>query len=182
MVSAKHACPDCGCLDLEIAGKGIYDKDGGSLAKATCPICAWSGSLKDTVGIATSEALYDIETLAVSALRVVSKHAAGPLIQLFTWYGLIPPMLPKNTKLVPKDKVKEYNEVIQRIRDHVMRATFEAAITSAFNSASDMHQKYKKVIQDFVGDRAYEVIAKADGHEAVDNVVSLADARKSQAD
>lgn len=153
MVIATHTCPECGCPDLIIEKKGLVDSSGGSLATAECPICTWEGKLSDTVGMATTEQLWTIERIGDLLLKVTHKHAAGPMIQALEHVGLIPKMLPpkeystvggkqgeKNRE--DQRKRREHNEVVQKIRDRVARASFAALIEAGFTEAAECHKLY----------------------------------------
>jgi predicted RNA-binding Zn-ribbon protein involved in translation (DUF1610 family) len=149
MADAKYLCPDCGSIDLTISGQGLKNADGESLAHAVCPNCGWKGALKDTIGIASTERLWDAQRVGELLLRVVAIHAAGPLVQCFEFIGILPKKkdLPKpNGSDVassdPKalaDAVK-WNEAAQEARDNVMRAVFEAVITRGFEEAERQHR------------------------------------------
>jgi hypothetical protein len=144
-----YSCPECGSLDVETHGEGIKRPDGTSAATATCPVCGWSGALKDTVGFATTERVFDTERLAEVMFRTITKHAAGPLVQLFELTGILPPIMdevppPEQTggQQWTDEMLKKHNELAQKMRDAVMRATFESALTSAFATAEQVNRQY----------------------------------------
>lgn len=116
MVEARYFCPNCGSIDLRVKAGDIITVKGSSTA--TCELCGWEGPLKDTTGAATTETFYDIEKIADILLRVVSKHAAGPLSQAFQLVGL----------LEPGD---------QEGLNKIMKAAFTGLIEGAFGAASE---------------------------------------------
>ena len=150
MAETHYACPDCGSIDLEISGEGLRDVDDKSLARAECPNCAWAGALKDTVGFATTENVFTAERLGEVMLRVSAKHAAGPLVQVLEWAGLLPPVLEaappaeatQGGEPWTVEDLERHNELAQQMRNEVMRATFEAFITASFEKAAEMHRIY----------------------------------------
>ncbi len=146
---AHYACPDCGSIDLSIRGEGLKAPDGGSLAKAECPNCAWAGGLSDTVGFATTENVWTVERVGEVLLRVSAKHAAGPMVQVLEFTGLIPKTLEKappaeenQGRNWSEEELNNHNELAQIIRDRVMRRTFEAFIVAAFEEAAHCNKLY----------------------------------------
>jgi hypothetical protein len=136
-MEARHCCPDCGSIDLVVTSKGLLGADGKSLSRATCPNCAWEGPLKDTIGLATTEQVWTTERIAEVMLRVSSKHAAGPLIQLLEYIGLVPAMQEGTSS-----EARGHNDIVQLIRDRVARSTFEGMVTAAFEEAAHCHKAY----------------------------------------
>jgi hypothetical protein len=145
-MEAHHVCPDCGSIDLELEQQSLHGPTGAPLGRATCPNCAWTGALRDTHGFATTEALWTVERVADLLLRVCAVHAAGPIVQSLEFVGLIP----KKLEVAPEmqqpnwsaEDLREHNKTAQTIRDRVMRRTFEAMISAAFEEASECHQAY----------------------------------------
>ncbi len=146
---AHYTCPDCGSIDLAIRGEGIKDSEGKSLARATCPNCAWDGNLSDTIGFATTETVWTVERIAEVLLRVSTKHAAGPIIQVLEFSGLIPkhmdeapPPEQNQGRNWSDEKLKQHNELAQIIRDRVARRVFESFVTAAFEEAAETNKMY----------------------------------------
>lgn len=111
MAEVHHSCPDCGSIDVEVS---VLSKE------ARCPNCEWKGSASSTVGVATSENFWTIERIGEVLLRVISKHGAGPMCQVFEFVGIL-----------DKDD--------QPARDVIMQAASAAAITAAFEAAHSIH-------------------------------------------
>jgi len=146
-------CPECGCIDLEVKGIGLVDAENMSMATASCPNCQWNGSTRDTVGMATTERLWTIERLGETMLRVSTKHAAGPIVQLLEFSGLLPKILDeapppeKNDGKVWSDKdLKTHNELAQQMRDVVMQSIFESMLRSSFETAANANRVYAKAM------------------------------------
>lgn len=118
MASEKQFCPDCGSPEVEHTTEVMVTSDGVITTPMTCRLCGWQGRASDTLGMLTTERVWDTEAVANLLLRVCTKQAAGPLVQVFRFVGLIE----------PGD---------QEGQDKVMRATFEAMITAAFQAAAD---------------------------------------------
>lgn len=152
---ARHFCPDCGGIDLQISRKYLLlaeAEDTGATAR--CPNCGWEGLLSKTVGAVSSEQFWDIERVGEVLLRVVSKHAAGPFIQVMEFTGL----LPRRQEHVEGEdgrKCIEHNEMVDEMRTQVVRAMLEGAITRGFEAAEQAHRSYA----DKMGTAVHDVLA-----------------------
>lgn len=127
MSSVHASCPQCGGLDLEVP-----QLVGGT---ASCPICRWSGPMSDTIGLATTEAVYDSNRVGEILIRVASKYVVAPLIQATEVIGLIPK---KETS-----EVAGWAEEIDIIRDRLVHRILEGLIPLIFESCMLAHQEAK---------------------------------------
>jgi len=116
---ARYFCPECGGMELAVTTPStVVDKDGLQASNsAVCQLCGWEGTLKDTLGAVSSEEFYDIEKVGNILLRVVTKHASGPLCQALELVGIIRPGDEEG-------------------RAKVLRAAFEGCITGSFEAAA----------------------------------------------
>lgn len=157
MAEARHFCPDCGNIEIQVERKFILlteEEDTG--ATASCPNCGWSGSLSKAVGAVSSEQFWDFRRIADVLMRVVSKSAAGPFIQVMEFVGLLPKRvgLGEFAKMVsyegadpaldPRliDQFKKYNDFVEQAQDGVVRAMLEGALTSGFAEAEKWHRAH----------------------------------------
>ena len=115
MAELHATCPDCGSLDLVTSEVIVAESK-----EVRCPNCSWTGPAAKTVGVASSEDFWTIERVGAVLLRVMAKHAAGPLCQVFEFVGLL-----------EKDD--------QAGRDVVMQAATAGCITAAFEAAHSVH-------------------------------------------
>lgn len=143
MATAHHACPDCGSLEIELESELLVT----GLRKAKCGFCCWEGPAKDTIGLVTSETVWDIERIAMISLRVVAKHAAGPLLQLWKFTGIVPKELPITRKVTgPRRRAAEaHNAKVSEIRDEVMRAALAGVLEGAWTAAQEMRDKFPEL-------------------------------------
>ena len=128
MTTTRYSCPSCGSIDLQIS----------ELASTwVCPICEARGELRDAVGFVTSESVWDIEKVAEVSLRVVAKHSAGPLLQLWEFVGIVPRMKEITREVTgPRRRAYEaWNARVQEIRDNVLRAVMASSLSAAFEVA-----------------------------------------------
>lgn len=145
-----YMCPDCGFNELKIQGEGLKGPDGESLARAGCPNCAWEGPLSATIGVLTTERLWTSKAVGDLMIRLVSRHAAGPMVQAYEFIGLLPKMRDAQAECpegaVPSDEdikaVAEHNELAQACRNHVMKEIFTAAVSAGFTAAEEAHRFY----------------------------------------
>lgn len=144
MSEARYFCPDCGSIDLVVAASAVLSVAGGSGSTAQCPNCEWSGALSETIGAVSSEQFWDAERVGRVLLRVVQKRAAGPLVQVLEFVGILPRFKTVDSELSEKDKtgLVAYNTMVQNCRDHVMREMFAASITAGFEAAEEAHRIY----------------------------------------
>jgi predicted RNA-binding Zn-ribbon protein involved in translation (DUF1610 family) len=156
MVDARHFCPDCGGIDISVQRKHILISEAEDTgATASCPNCGWAGPLSKTVGAATTEQFWDINRVGDVLLRVVSKHAAGPFIQVMEFVGLLPKRLDLDAphELSYAERVK-HNELVDQMRSEIVKAMLAASISSGFEVAERMHRiyavKYNKPLASFV--------------------------------
>ena len=145
MADARHFCPDCGGIDLQISRQFILlDEAEDTGATAKCPNCGWGGPLSKTVGAVTSEQFWDINRIGDVLLRVVSKHAAGPFIQVMEFVGLF--QRPMTQDQVPADwtdaDIRQHNELVATGREQVVKAMLAAAISAGFEEAEKVHRTY----------------------------------------
>lgn len=149
-VKTHYVCPDCGSIDMKVAGRGILKADGTSTSTAVCPNCGWSGPLSETHGFVTTEDMFTTERLAGVMLRVVTKHAAGPLVQVLEFAGIIPKMMHKaqvhEGVVWTQDMVDDHDLIAQETRDTVMRKIFEATLTTSFMAAAEQYGKNKDAL------------------------------------
>jgi predicted RNA-binding Zn-ribbon protein involved in translation (DUF1610 family) len=159
MADARHFCPDCGSIDLQITRQFVLvskEEDTGATAK--CPNCGWEGPLSKTIGAVTSEEFWDIERVGDVLLRVVSRHAAGPFVQVMEFVGL----LPRKKELreladelgYPKDfpdlggegdlreKLAKYNTMVDQMREIVLKEMLAASISAGFEAAEKVHREF----------------------------------------
>lgn len=143
----RNTCPDCGSLDVEVktalvvvAGDSVEDT-------ARCANCAWEGPASQIRVFATTQQLWDIERVGSVALRVISKHAAGPLVQLWEFVGILPRSRQITREVTGKRKkaANEYNNKVNEVRGEVMREVFAAALEAAFNTAAKAREKYPEL-------------------------------------
>jgi hypothetical protein len=131
----RQACPDCGSLDLDVSTV---------VGAASCPLCGWEGRVNETTGLLTTETVYDIERVGEIAIRILAKHAAGPLIQLWEHFGLLPK--PKEIDRTVTGKRRQrylaHNGIVQEVRDEVLRATLAGALEEAFKAAAECRTKH----------------------------------------
>jgi DNA-directed RNA polymerase subunit RPC12/RpoP len=136
--TARYACPDCGSIDLAVVGLGIAEAS----QKAVCPNCSWEGMVKDTIGFATTEQVWDIERVADVMLRVSNVHAAGPLVQCLEFVGILPKKLDKAPEGKSETWLAAHNSMVQQMRDFVMQETFTGMLTNCFEAAAMANKKY----------------------------------------
>ena len=143
MAEARHFCPDCGSIDLVIERKYVTmsaAEDTGATAK--CPNCSWDGALSKTLGAVSAEQFWDIERVGDVLLRVVQKNAAGPMVQVLEFAGLLPRLKQAPDEEVTAAMLADHNALAQQCRDIVMREVFEASITAGFAAAERAHRIY----------------------------------------
>jgi len=125
--AAIYICPTCGCPDLVTPESNLVLA--ADQRNTSCPNCGWKGTLKETMGILTSERVYDTKAIAQLLFFVAAKHAAGPLAQALALIGL----------LDPKDQVG-----LDKIMRAVSGAVVEAAFTAAGERALELKQQADK--------------------------------------
>ena len=146
MADARHFCPDCGNIELIVAETTIITDDRG--AEARCPNCSWVGPLTGTIGAVSSEQFWDLSRISNVLLRVVSKYAAAPFVQVMEFVGLMPKI---EYEGVPADdweesdyerarEVRKNNQIVEEARDNVLKAMIGAAITAGFEEAEKQHR------------------------------------------
>lgn len=125
----RQACPDCGSLDLDISTV---------VGRAHCPLCDWDGAINETTGLLTTEVIYDIERVGEVAIRILAKHAAGPLIQLWEHFGILPKMKPVDRTVTGarRKRYETHNRGVEEVRNQVLRATLAGALEGAFSVAA----------------------------------------------
>lgn len=157
MADARHFCPDCGNIEIQVHRKFVLlseEEDTG--ATASCSNCGWNGPLSKAVGAVSSEQFWDFRRVAEVLMRVVSKSAAGPFIQVMEFVGLLPKRLgigefakmvayegadpALDTRLI--DQFKKYNDFVEQAQDGVVRAMLEGALTSGFAEAEKWHRMH----------------------------------------
>lgn len=136
--SAHYSCPSCGSIDIDVSALTSSWK---------CPICDASGELRDAVGFVTSEVVWDIEKIAEVSLRVIAKHSAGPLVQLWEFVGILPKLKPITRTITgPRRRsYEEWNRKAQEVRDNVLRGVLASSLTSAFEVAQQAREKYPEL-------------------------------------
>lgn len=145
-----YMCPDCGFNELKIQGEGLKGPDGESLATAECPHCAWEGPLSSTIGVLTTERLWTSKAIGDLMIRLVSRHAAGPMVQAYEFIGLLPQKRDAHAECpegaTPSEEdlkaVAEHNDLAQACRNHVMKAVFAAAVEAGFTAAEEANRFY----------------------------------------
>ncbi len=146
MTEPVYLCPDCGFNELEIKNAGLKGPDGGSLSRSRCPNCGWEGPTAQTVGVATTERLWNSKAIGDLMIRLVSKHAAGPMVQAYEFIGLLPKKryLEEGQELTDelKAEIDAHNNLAQACRNHVMKAVFAAAVEAGFTAAEEAHRFY----------------------------------------
>jgi predicted RNA-binding Zn-ribbon protein involved in translation (DUF1610 family) len=155
VAEARHFCPDCGNIEIQVNRKFVLlseEEDTG--ATAACPNCGWSGPLSKAIGAVSSEQFWDFRRVAEVLMRVVSKSAAGPFVQVMEFVGLLPKRMgvveyakqaeyrgsdPSNDDAL-LGKFKEYNLLVEQAQDSVVRAMLEGALTFGFAEAEKWHR------------------------------------------
>ena len=149
MAEVQHFCPDCGAIDLVTQGEGVLDKEGRSTATATCPNCSWSGPLSDSLGAATTERFFNIDKVGEILLRVITKNAAGPLVQVLEYLGLLP-------RFVEYEGVKGAEEMIQQARDYTMRRILSSALETSMEASLEAQEQFRSWLEDHHPELAVE--------------------------
>jgi hypothetical protein len=139
MAELVRSCPDCGSIDVEVAGEVVIDP----LKGAICPNCDWKGTVNETVGVASSEDFWTIERVGSVLLRVISKWGAGPMCQVFEYVGIL-----------EKDD--------QAARDVIMQAASAACIQAAFEAAHSIHlEKLKNKPEEELNEQEKKLVKAA---------------------
>lgn len=126
------SCPDCGTLDFISEGSSlVLDASGDTTGTLTCVNCSWTGRAADTIILATTERVFGVEEISGILVRIVAKHAAGPLIQALEFTGVSPS--PSTTSL------SGWAELVEDVRSEVLRDTISAALEAAFMAGSKGH-------------------------------------------
>lgn len=94
--------------------------------------------MEDTVVFATTEKVYDANRVGEILIRVMSKYAAGPLIQALEALGLSP-------KEADSD-VTGWNTLIAELRQDVLRSVLAATIEASFTAGVEAHAKAKEFL------------------------------------
>lgn len=130
MTDIKYMCPDCGSIDLIVKQGAVRLLDAAGAAANTidtrCPNCDWTGDLSQTIGAVMDEGAWDVERISKLLLRLVTSKLAGPLMQAFTFIGLV-------------------KEDDQDGKDYIMQMTLTAMIETAFTAAHDVYLKNNRV-------------------------------------
>lgn len=143
MTTVLQACPVCGGVELEIQ-KSTVAVDGSGQSKAACPLCGWTGLEAETTAFATTEQVWTIERVAEVTIRIVAKHATGPLMQFWEFTGILPRMrtITRTTTGARRRAIEKHNEQTQTSRDAVFRASFAAFLEAAWKTAAEMREIY----------------------------------------
>lgn len=147
MADARHFCPDCGGIDLQIDETTTIITLEGSKPQRTaqCPNCSWSGPLTATIGAVTTEQFWDFKRVGDVLMRVIGRHAAGPFVQVMEFVGLLPRPYetpPKNadgSMWSPTD-LRTHNRLVREAREEILRAMIGAAIAAGFETAEKWHR------------------------------------------
>lgn len=93
MASLTPTCPKCGSLDVEVETSSILLTTEDEHNKAKCPNCGWEGTARETVAAFFSDQtmVWDINRLGSVLLGVLTQYAAGPMVQVFEFAGLVEP-------------------------------------------------------------------------------------------
>ncbi len=146
MADVKQVCPKC--TNIELAFEEVMlvvSADGTSNdQKASCPVCGWHGLANETVAAATLSQFWGLEKVGNFLLVLISRHAAGPLVQGLEFVGLLPAAKTEPDEHVSTERLVEYNEMVQEAKDQVMRAVFEAAVSAAFTTAAVANKTVNK--------------------------------------
>lgn len=128
MRDVRYFCPQCQSIELEIS-KGLIIHAAEQGPTASCATCAWEGPLKECLGAIAPEGaqFWDANKVANLLLLVVSKYAAGPLIQVMEHVGLLP---------------RERNSDAEELRDELLRTIIGAAVSAAFEKAAELAPAY----------------------------------------
>jgi hypothetical protein len=121
-----YFCPKCQSLEIEETTKGIII--GSSPNRARCLLCKWEGTTNELIGALapTNEFFWTPEKVANALLIGASKYAAGPLVQLLEFIGLVPKI----------EGGKEEKQSARDIREAVVKAVLEAVVTASFETAA----------------------------------------------
>lgn len=143
MATAKHACPICGSIDVVLESELVVTGD----RTAYCPLCDWRGLARETVGFATTEVVWDIERISMVALRIVTKHATGPLMQFWEFIGLTPKMIPITREVTGprRRKAEAHNKKVEEARSEIMRATLAATLEAAFLATAAQRDRFPEL-------------------------------------
>lgn len=183
MADARHFCPDCGSIDLDMTTKGgIITRPDTNTAR--CPNCGWSGPVSKTIGAVTTEQFWDAERVGEVMLRVMAIHGAGPLVQALEFIGLLPRMkeVPPYDLLYddglppPRQVAMKWNAEAQNSRNAVMQAIMEAAITAAFEEAERQNRRFATEM----GTDLHPMLKEEVEPEFGGNVTSIKKARKKR--
>lgn len=121
MAEAAYFCPDCGSIDLVYEGeKALEFRE----SRIRCTFCEWRGQGSEAYTAVSKKPFWNSERLSEVLIRVIAKHGAGPMMQVFKWAGL----------------VEEKDELGM---DRIMQAAIGGCITAAFEAAS-MHAAEKQ--------------------------------------
>lgn len=156
MAEARYFCPDCGSVDLIITGEVVKNVE--------CPNCGWKGPINETLGLATTEKIWDIERIGSVMLRTMAVHAAGPLVQALEFIGLLQKKIVLQNSTETAEHVRQvlWNKEVQRSRDSVMQRICEAAITAGFNEAERQNRRFAEVM----GTNIHPIFAAEDSKHA----------------
>jgi len=153
MTQARYFCPDCGSIDLNI--------NIGITKTASCPNCSWEGPLSQTVGAVTSEQFWDSERVGEVLLRVLATKAAGPVVQVLEFIGLLPRKKVAVAELTETEAedLQRWNAAAQQARDAVMRSLMAAALSAAFEEAEKQHRAFAIAtdtpVHDVIADKVF---------------------------
>jgi hypothetical protein len=198
MAEARHFCPDCGSIDLRVTNSGLTGPDGESLARGSCPNCSWEGPLSKTIGAVTQEQFWDSDRVGDVLLRVMAKNAAGPLVQVLEFIGLLPRMrfkprdLPEGTitqsmfddyhalkkeweiyNQHTEEEHAKWNAAVQVTRNNVMRRIMADALSGAFEEA----ERQNRIFAVAMGTQIHPMLEQESAREFGGNVTNIKKAR-----
>jgi hypothetical protein len=166
MTTVLHMCPQCGCPDVQVSGRGLVDAEGNSVSTAKCPNCGWAGAGADTVGAVTTEKLWTSERIAEHFLKTATNKLMPLILEDLFFLGLLPRAI-KLPEDAPPEQVVEatiHNRqvgesagiILSKITPVLLQAIFEAAAEEAQKFTYDPHvKKTMRGLEDEMRDRVF---------------------------
>lgn len=143
MAALVPTCPECGSIDMVVESTNILTQGEN---KAQCPNCGWEGPTRETVAafFKDKDVVWSIERIGAVLLGVVTEYAAGPMVQVFEFAGMVEP-----DDMEGKGKI--------------MRACVEAVTAAGFIQAHEVHVENlkKRVEAGEVSEDEMKLVSKA---------------------
>lgn len=124
MAALVPTCPECASIDMVIERLNILTP---GQNKAKCPNCGWEGETRETIAafFKDKDVVWSIDRIGAVLLGVVTEYAAGPMVQVFEFAGMVEP-----------DDMEGKGEI--------MKVCVEAVTTAGFIQAHEIHIKNLK--------------------------------------